>query len=668
MVLLFHADVSWMRGGYFGVSVFFTLSGFLITSLLVHEIDSTGRVAIGSFYSRRLRRLLPASIVCLAAVCVLAAFGVWDGVEHLRRDVLGAVFQIANWVQLFAGESYTDLQSKRAGLVSPLEHYWSLAIEEQFYWLWPFAFWGLIRLARRIGRSRLTVLVTMTALFALAAPLIAIAWGTDATYWASPARAAEILVGASLAVAMQSGRMRARSWMAPVGLLGVSILSVALPSTGGPAYHGAFPALALVTALLLLGLQRRGWVTSLLSVRPIVAVGAISYGLYLYHFPIFVLLTDDRTGLSGATLLALRLVVTIAVSWVSSRLIERPVRFGHWSIRRTVSLSALATAATCSLVLLVPSRQDTNYFVPDSDLATAAAIEPTGGGAPLVPLAADPAQPPTPTTSAAPASSSAAPSSPSGPETESSPVRPAPSTTIDPLLAPVAIPPLNRPVRIVVIGDSTALAMGSGMVRWAAENPTIAQVSIEALNGCPLLRGGLPADDPFEADCAEHLDHDVPRALAALQPDVVMLMVTVGDIVPRRWNASEGTVDPADPTFVAHLQHDYQAITDVIEYTTDARIVWIRSPNYQAYWLGEPTLDNSFLAVRNESIARTVASNDETSELLALDDWMAANGLLLDHAARPDGLHFTEQAAYEVTTDWLGPRLVLAATHQRPTE
>ena len=193
MVLLFHGGISWMHGGYFGVSIFFTLSGFLITSLLVREYDATSRVRPGAFYMRRAKRLLPASTVCLAAVSIMATGDVWRGADHVRRDAFAALFQVANWVQLGGGGSYTDLQSKSAGLLSPLDHYWSLAIEEQFYWLWPFAFWGLARLGRRRGWSLTRIMLSITLVFAAAAPLIAVIWGRDAAYWASPARAAEIL-------------------------------------------------------------------------------------------------------------------------------------------------------------------------------------------------------------------------------------------------------------------------------------------------------------------------------------------------------------------------------------------------------------------------------------------------------------------------------------------
>ena len=153
MVLLFHGQVGWMRGGYFGVSMFFTLSGFLITSLLVRESASTGRDR------RRRRSSAPLAAidagqpaVPVGACASWAAFDVWTGVDHLRRDTLGALFQVANWVQLGGGESYMDLQRRNAGvIVSPLDHYWSLAIEEQFYWVWPLGVLGLARLARRGG-------------------------------------------------------------------------------------------------------------------------------------------------------------------------------------------------------------------------------------------------------------------------------------------------------------------------------------------------------------------------------------------------------------------------------------------------------------------------------------------------------------------------------------
>ena len=168
MVLLFHQG--WLGGGYLGVSVFFTLSGYLITSLSLAEHERTGRLDVGAFYGRRLRRLLPASLACLAGVVALAAVGLFDGVAGLRRDIWGSLAQVYNWVALAGGQSYADLVNAGDGAASPLEHYWSLAIEEQFYWVWPVVLVVVLRAGRR---GRLLAVGAMAAATALAAPLIA---------------------------------------------------------------------------------------------------------------------------------------------------------------------------------------------------------------------------------------------------------------------------------------------------------------------------------------------------------------------------------------------------------------------------------------------------------------------------------------------------------------
>ncbi|HRD99922.1 MAG TPA: hypothetical protein PLV68_01415, partial [Ilumatobacteraceae bacterium] len=161
---------------------------------------------------------------------------------------------------------------------------------------------------RRRGRAvPLGSMVVMTVACAIAAPLIARWWGADAAYWASPARAGEILVGATLAVALHAGRIHPTRWMAPVGLVGVIALGVALPATGGPAYQGWMTPLALVSGLLIVGLQRPGPVRQLLGSRPFAVTGRVSYGLYLYHFPVFVALDEHRLGFGGVGLFVIRI-------------------------------------------------------------------------------------------------------------------------------------------------------------------------------------------------------------------------------------------------------------------------------------------------------------------------------------------------------------------------
>ena len=246
VVLLFHADVPWMRGGYIGVSVFFTLSGFLITRLLLAEHARTGRIALGPFYARRLRRLLPASLACILGVVAAAWLGWFTPTGSLRREVAGAVLQVANWENLSGSDSYADLLHRLGGPASPLAHYWSLAIEEQFYWLWPPVLLALFigrpspgALARRIGA------VTLGS--AVLAVWIAVRFGPDAAYWSTPARAGEILVGAALAASLRVHPVRpGAAALGPPALAIIVVAAIIFPNRGGPAYMGLMPVFALV--------------------------------------------------------------------------------------------------------------------------------------------------------------------------------------------------------------------------------------------------------------------------------------------------------------------------------------------------------------------------------------------------------------------------------------
>lgn len=316
LVLAFHLGAPWLEGGYLGVSVFFTLSGFLITTLLLTERRTTGGIDVRQFYVRRLRRLLPASLLCLVGIALLASIGTVAAREGLRAGVFGALFQVANWEQLLGDHSYAELFLSP----SPVDHFWSLAIEEQFYWVWPLAMAGLAALApRNVAR----VLVGGFAVFAVAAFATARVLGGDAAYFASWARFAEILAGAALAAVVASRGVSAR-WARLAGPALVSIIGLAVltPAGRGWAYEGGLPLFAVLSVALILGVQGGGPVASLLSREPIPWIGRISYGLYLYHWPVFTIL-DDAGVLE-------KLVMTFAISVASYYLVERPIRTGRW--------------------------------------------------------------------------------------------------------------------------------------------------------------------------------------------------------------------------------------------------------------------------------------------------------------------------------------------------
>ena len=658
MVLLFHGGVSWMHGGYFGVSVFFTLSGFLITSLLVREFDARQRIAPLAFYTRRAKRLLPASTLCLAIVSIMASRDVWRGANHVRRDALGALFQVANWVQLAGGGSYTDLQSKKVGLLSPLDHYWSLAIEEQFYWLWPLCFWGLARLVRRHRWSLTRIVGILTVMFAALAPLIAIVWGRDAAYWATPARAAEILIGALVAVALTERRVSPRRWMAPFFLLCVVVIGVVLPAAGGPAYHGGFPLLAVASAGLLLGLQRPGPVRSVLSWRPFVALGAVSYGVYLFHFPVYVFMSPGRVGRSGWSLLALRLLVTLAIAVVSYWLVERPIRRANWNGKRTLMHAVLAVTLVLVAVVFVPVRNATYWTT--SAAAIAAAEIPTDGSVSQLVVAPSTTAP---VNTEPYAAETATTGSYNTDNTSSS--EPAATTTLP---AVPVIPTLNRPVRIIVLGDSTAQATGGGLVQWAALHPDLAKVSLFAAPGCGFVRGGVvPTDgaEPFTTNCDHALDHDLPIALQSLHPDVVMLMTTIRDIEPRVFDDAEGPITPRDARFMARARVSYDAITNlVLDSSPTAHVAWVRPPAINQYWLDlvTPSRDPGAHEAIERLMREEAAAHPDRVTVLDLRTWLEEAGLAENHDYRPDGVHLGQLGALDVAQRWLGPELIIEAT------
>jgi peptidoglycan/LPS O-acetylase OafA/YrhL len=294
---------------------------------------------------------MPASLACIAGVCAIIAVGLVADTLSLRREVLGALFQVENWVALLGGRSYAQLFESP----SPVAHFWSLAIEEQFYWLWPPVVTGLLIWATRGGRplQRMTyALVGLFVLFSLTVPVTRLLWSADAVYFASWTRFAEILAGGALAafVALRNPPAWVK-WFAPPTLLAVVVLCIVTPAGQGWAYNGGLPLFAIVSSLLILSLQAAGPVRSMLALAPLVAIGRVSFGLYLYHWPVFVVLDADRTGLDGWELGTLRMLVTVAITLVSYFLLEAPIRERRWLGRpkRLVTTLGVAFAAVAVL-------------------------------------------------------------------------------------------------------------------------------------------------------------------------------------------------------------------------------------------------------------------------------------------------------------------------------
>jgi peptidoglycan/LPS O-acetylase OafA/YrhL len=364
-VLLFHGGVRWAGGGFLGVEAFFVLSGFLITSLLVREWQRSSTIAVRAFWGRRARRLLPALVVLVLVIGLYYAnAGADNTVPGLKADGLATLLYVGNWHQIAVGSNYFVAN----GPVSPLQHTWSLAIEEQFYLLWPLVVLGTLFLCGRRGRSRtrrpLAALLALSVVGVFASALDAAlrlhaGAGLDRVYYGTDSRAASLLLGASLAVGLavfapdagrrsggeSSKRGRWRWSVLPVVALGAVLAMMHLADSGSVwlyPYGLLGLDLAVATIIAAVVLAPRSPLARGLSLPPIRAIGIISYGIYLWHFPLFLWLNASSAGVSGTTLLVLRLVVTLLVSLASFYAIEQPVRRRRvptWLVRPLVPVA-----------------------------------------------------------------------------------------------------------------------------------------------------------------------------------------------------------------------------------------------------------------------------------------------------------------------------------------
>ncbi len=664
LVLLFHAGFRWMSGGYLGVSVFFTLSGYLITDLLLDEHDRTGRIAFSRFYTRRIRRLLPASAACLAGIVVLRALGEFRFVGGLRTDLLGAALQVSNWVQLVGSSSYSKLFDSSSAFASPVAHFWSLAIEEQFYLVWPLALVGLVRAVRGRPRRLVIVLGAVTVVFALLALLIAAVWGADAAYWATPARLGELLVGAVLAAALRADiavlssiTARWSTVLTAACLGGIVALSVVLPSDRGPAFSGWLTPFALVSAGLILGLQGVGPVHALLSTRGFVWVGGLSYALYLFHWPVYLVLREHGWNLTEPVGLAIALGITVGLAWVSGWVIEKPIRTASWDAPRVFAGAAAITLMVVALVFTVPTAR--GFLEVDTDQLATSAIQPAGS---LVPLR------PSGNVDAQTNPSATVPISDAGSTTVTS--TPVESADLVPTSAPEVqrLPEVSRPVRVVVVGDSTALYVGSGLAGWAAEHPDLMQVDIMWSQGFGFLTSGTITSwdaQQYVDRSGELIAKEIPGILDRVDADIVVYMVTVNDVLDRRWTESEGVLRPPDAAYSERLQAAYDGSIGLALDHGASSVVWLIPP-VTGSWSTTPELKQRDRQDAQADVIRRAAAASDPASVVDLDAWFEASGKAADRSFRPDGVHMTEESGAALAGEFLGPSLVRIAVEGAP--
>jgi peptidoglycan/LPS O-acetylase OafA/YrhL len=368
-VMIYHANSSWLRGGFLGVEVFFVISGYLITLLLIAEFEGTGRVSLRRFWLRRFRRLLPALFVMLGLLMIYLAIGFPEAQGRTRGDIIGGLSYGSNWYQIAVGAGYTAAEA-----FAPLRHLWSLAVEEQFYLLWPLI---MIVILKRAGLQRLPRvalwLVGITLLITVAVGVLYVPGDIDSScsattygYWRVGSRCVSIndtlylgtfsrsgglMLGAAFAMvwrplALLRGPMRRKGHqldaIALVGLAGLSLLAwrvhLAEPAknilTGSRfdpwLFRGGFLLTGVATLLVIAAVtHRRAWMGRVLGNPVFRWVGTRSYGLYLYHWPIYQIIRREAGIPLRLTQFLVAMAITIPLTELSYRFVEMPIRRGR---------------------------------------------------------------------------------------------------------------------------------------------------------------------------------------------------------------------------------------------------------------------------------------------------------------------------------------------------
>jgi peptidoglycan/LPS O-acetylase OafA/YrhL len=617
LVLAEHGGIPGVPGGFLGVDVFFVLSGFLITSLLLDEHRNTGRIGVAGFWIRRARRLLPGLIVMVLAVVAARELFSPESTATLRDDAVASFFWVSNWAFVAQHTNYFS----QGAPPSPLQHTWSLGVEEQYYILWPLL---LIAVAALFwARLRLAVFVLATA-GVVASAVAAIVLTTDASlnriYFGADTRAQALLVGAAAAALLvrdwsvlnDGGTLIRTRWGHVVArilpFIGLAVLAAAAHYATGDVRdfrRGLLIVVAIAAVLVVapVALEQGGPVARVLAWRPLVWLGAISYGVYLWHWPIFLALNGERTGWSGWPLFAIRCAATVAVAAASWWLMEQPIRRWRPVIVPMLPLAG-ATAATAAAVTML-----------------------------VLPVGAKPADVPI-----GPDVDSAALVSPEVPvEVKSAAGTPTPGTK-----------------RVAVFGDSVAWTM----MRYLPPTPGLSFTNYTTI-GCGIARGGpyryvgetlnqKPECDAWPARWSQRINHD--------RPDVVLLIIGRWEIVDR---VNEGDwTHVGDDAYDAYLRGELQRALDILT-STGARVVVTTEPYNRRGERPDGSLypeDQPSRADRWNALLRSVIGKRPDVTVLDLNEKLCPDGYYTTKVdgikMRIDGVHPTPEAV-----KWLTPWL-----------
>jgi peptidoglycan/LPS O-acetylase OafA/YrhL len=618
VIMGFHGGVFLTSGGFYSLDTFFALSGFLITSLLITEWQQTARIRLGLFWSRRARRLLPGLLVMVLGVVILNAVLVPAGTyPTLRSDSLSSLFYFANWHFIADGSNYFN----QTGPTPPLIHMWSLAVEEQFYLVWPLLVLGVFTLFRS---RRVLLAVCVVGALASAAAMGALYSLADVNrvYYGTDTRAQSLLVGAALAVGLSlwadhrrrdgvapgqagngpasggdpawaaqtiSGR-RAVTAVGLVGVAGSAVLWTTVSYNEPFAFRGGFLLAALATAAVLFSVvcAQRSALARCLSMAPLRYIGRISYEMYLWHYPLFTYIDAARLGVGGLALFGVRVAVTVAVATASYYLVGRPIRRGALRSGWVLRVVTPATVALTAIAVVV---------------ATAA---------------------------------------------PSVAVKPPP-----PRVAAGAGRHHGPPVKVLVVGDSTALTLDIGLNEYATSYG-IAPTNAGIL-GCGITTGKeyqlQGVDAPMATQCTGHPADDQwyrlwADKISTIHPNVVMILAGRWEVVNRTYKGHWTNIE--HPAYAAYVESQLERAVRVAG-AGGAHVVLLTAPcddsGEQPNGAPWPEDSRTRLALYNDLVRHVAATSPNTS-LLNFNAMACPGGQYEEfmdgqQVRLADGVHFT---------------------------
>ena len=620
-VLFYHDGRTWAIGGFLGVDAFFVLSGFLITGLLLAEWKGNGGIGLSSFWARRGRRLLPALLLVVGAVAIYAALAAGaDELRRIRADGLATLGYVANWRFIVSGQSYFE----QFNVPSPLHHMWSLAIEEQFYLVWPMVVYAMLR----AGKGKILPLAIVASSLGLGSIALMLALydpsrDPSRVYFGTDTRASSLIIGALLAMLIHvhpiPTKKLVRYSLHIAGAVAFVVLVWFWATTPDKAtwlYGGGFVLCAILVATIIADVSQAspGPLGTALSWPPLRWIGAISYGLYLWHWPIYVYLSGDRTGLSPNRLFAVRILITFAVATISYYLIEQPIRHGAWRgwpIRLATPLAV---------------------FVVAGGLLWSTA----GAPAPPVEISARDIAPP-PTTAA--------------------------EETSD-----------QEPMRVMLVGDSLANSLAPGLEKDALDQGFLLWNASVPGCGFGTETGERKMGDqwvPADAKCTPLSLRRWKAQVDQWNPDTVILF-GAQQAYDRRIDGVEVPYDSA-----AGKTRSYADLKKAVNIFSSrgAQVVLLTSLYSRLGWpisidLNRSGFNDRWIDQWTKTELAVAATNPDQVRVIDINAFLNPDGTYTETidgvASRTDGIHLTTQAA-DIASRWLTPQ-ILAIPRQSITQ